>query len=243
MKKRDAFFCILIVLAFAAVAALVFVLVPGAEPDTPAVRLPAVTEPDSPVVMPDTDAVGDRVIRIDTDTVQTAISMLARTDSYSRTLTVQHFWSGGTSSEEILVWVHGQNMRVTIRGKTYDSEKNILIKGQEKWIWYSEAKSAWHGAARDGDADAYQTLLTYEDVLALDKSALRDAGYTEYDGETCIYVRYADGELGYESLCYISVGTGLLMGTETYDGDVLIYSMTSSHPDISTPDEEIFAEP
>lgn len=241
--KRGLSFYILIALALAALAALIFILAPGAAPETPAVHLSSPPAADSALSPSSAPEAAARLIEITPDTVQTAISTLSRADSYSRALTVQQFWNDGSSTTEIGVWVLGDSTRVTLRDGAGDAVKNILIKGDEKWIWYSDAALVWHGKAREGDADAYQTLLTYEDVLALDKALITDAGYADYNGENCVYVRYGGGALGYENLCYISDSTGLLMGVETYDGDVLVYAMRSGTPDISTPDESVFAEP
>ena len=33
------------------------------------------------------------------------------------------------------------------------------------------------------------------------------------------------------------------MGAETYDGDTLVYRMSSSEPNLATPDESVFAMP
>ena len=60
---------------------------------------------------------------------------------------------------------------------------------------------------------------------------------------SCIFVRWRSGALGYVSECYIDPDTGLLMGERCYDGDTLIYSMDSSVPDITTPDESVFELP
>lgn len=241
--KRGISFYLLIILALAALGVLIYLLAPGSVPETPPVVLATLPAQDSSGVPAASDSPGVRVISVDPDTVQTVIGMLARADSYSRTLTAQNFWNGGSATTEIEVRVRGENVRLTIRGDGSDAEKNVLIRGAEEWIWYSDGGGVWHGSAKEGDADAYQTLLTYEDVLSLDKSAISDAGYTVYNGENCIFVRYTAGELGYEHFCYVSDATGLLMGTETYDGDMLVYSLRSSVPDISTPSDDIFAIP
>lgn len=241
--KRGLSFYILFALALAALGVLIWLLAPGSAPETPPVILATPAAADSVGAPSATDVPGVRVIEVTPDTVQTVISMLRRADNYSRTLTAQNFWNGGSAVTGIEVWVRGDNVRLSIRESGGDTVKNVLIKGAEEWIWYSDGAGVWHGAARDGDADAYQTLLTYEDVLTLDKSAILDAGYTEYNGENCIFVRYASGALDYEHLCYISDATGLLMGAETYDGDMLVYAMRSSDPNISTPVDEVFVEP
>ena len=243
--KRGIFFYVLIVLALLALAGLIWALSPGKTPETPAVVLSAPPAPDGSSAPPAEATAEDTVIDITTETVQTAISTLRRAEDYSRRLTVQSFWSGGSSATEIDAHIRGGDVRLTVRegGAPSGEVKNILIKGGEAWIWYEGEAGMWHGSAKDGDADAYQTLLTYEDVLSLDVDAILDAGYAAYQGENCLFVRYAAGELGYEHLCYISDATGLLMGTETYDGSVLIYAMRSSAPELEPPDAALFETP
>ena len=244
--KRGIFFYVLIALAVLALAGLIWALAPGKTPETPAVVLSLPPAPDSSAAPSAEDPARDAVIDITTETVQTAISTLRRAEGYSRRLTVQSFWTGGSSTTEIDAHIRGEDVRLTVRegGAPGGAEvKHILIKGGEAWIWYEGEAGVWHGSAKDGDADAYQTLLTYEDVLSLDGSAILDAGYTVWQGENCLFVRYTAGELGYEHLCYISDATGLLMGTETYDGNVLIYAMRSSAPELESPDAALFEAP
>ena len=69
-------------------------------------------------------------------------------------------------------------------------------------------------------------------------AALRPAA-----GGPCIYVEYVSGDFGYTSCVYISVSTGLLMGARVYDGEELVYQMTSSAPELSAPSEDMFALP
>lgn len=240
MKNKNFFFYILIFLALAAVAVLIFALAPSGNVPVEPVGLPSPTARPDDSDQPLRDPAS--VIAVDTDTVQTAIATLERAESYSRTLTVSTFWSGGSASRSVEVWKDHNNVRIRESAEGMPV-KNVLLRGNNKWIWYSDSTEVYRGGADDGDEDAYQSLLSYEDVLELDKSLITGAGYTEFDGESCIFVRYVSGELGYESLCYISVATGLLMGEETYDGEKLVYSMVSSAPDISTPDRDIFDTP
>ena len=50
-------------------------------------------------------------------------------------------------------------------------------------------------------------------------------------------------EYGYESECYIDPATGLLLGERSYDGAVLTYSMDSTVPELTAPEESLFAAP
>ena len=243
MKKRGAFFYILIVLALIAVGALIYALAPGNEPETPAVLLPPAAAPGTSGGEGADGAAVQETIAVSPETVQTVIKTLNRADSYSRTLTAETYWSGGKRTETLDIWVRGDRYRIAVRGGTGSTVKNVLLSGREKWVWYSDSDSVFRGTVRAGDADAYQTLLTYEDVLALDPERITDAGYTNYSGVSCIFVRYTDGSFDYDHYCYIAVDTGLLMGQESYDGDALVYAMHSTVPDISTPDEALFQPP
>lgn len=241
MKKRSIIFYILIVAVIGVIAFLLIRLAPGAATDTPPVVLatPAVTDPtaDSSV-----GGGGVQTVEVTPETVQAVIACLSRAESYSRTMTVETFWSGGSDSREVQVWVHGGSTKITV-DQDGSPTKHVLIKDGERWIWYSDSTQVYHGAAGDSDADEYQSLLTYEDILKLDVSRILEAGYDDYEGEGCVFVRYVQGELGYESLCRISMDAGLPVSWETYDGETLIYRMSSSPIELSTPDDGVFAEP
>ncbi len=230
----------LIVLLAAGLVYLVFRLSPNASVDTAAVILPtpAAGIDDSPG-----GAVGaeNRVISVTPETVQAAVGMLSRAGSYSRMIMVETFWTGGSAVRNINVSVNGERARLTVSDS--HSIKNVLISGGELWIWYADSDGVYHGPADGSAADEYQSLLTYEDILQLDPASITDAGYMDYDGENCIFAEYAAGELDYVSRFWVSVDTGLLMGSETYDGGQLIYRMKSSVPDVSTPDESVITPP
>lgn len=243
MKKKSVFLYILIFLVLAAIIWLIFLSASSSEIDTVPVILPTEAV-DGGNADPDRIEQNEtHTIAVTPDTVQAVIRTLSRADNYSRTLTVESFWSGGSSSQTISVWNRGSSVKMTVSRADGSVSKNILIDNNKKWIWYSGSDEVFHGAAAETEADEYQTLLTYENVLELDKSAITDAGYIQYNEEMCIYVRYASGEFAYDNLCYISIATGLLMGSEIYDGDKLIYRMSSTVPDISTPDESVFSKP
>lgn len=242
MKKRGAFFYILIVLALAALGALVFVLAPGTEPDTPAVVLPSAAPAGAGGdAMPGSIA-EDSLITVRPDTVQAAVATLDRADSYSRTLQVRDFWTGGSRDRTISVWSRGGALRLTVTSGG-SAVQHLLFQGEDKWIWYSDSDSVFRSRVLPGDEDAYQTLLTYEDMLAAPLSDILAADFVDFSGTSCIYVRYRTGSLGYESECYIDPASGLLMGERCYDGERLIYSMDSSVPELTTPDESLFAVP
>lgn len=237
---RKALLYALIALLAAGLVYLVLRLSPTASVDTAAVILPtpAAGIDEAPGGTAQSE---NRVISVTPETVQAAVGMLSRAGSYSRMINVETFWTGGSAVRLINVSVNGERARLTVSDSR--GVKNVLISGGELWIWYPDSNSVYHGPAGASDADEYQGLLTYEDILQLDPASISDAGYTDYNGENCIFAEYAGGELGYVSRFWISVDTGLLMGSETYDGEQLVYRMSSSVPDVSTPDESVFTPP
>jgi hypothetical protein len=223
----------------AGLVVLAFRLSPGFSVDTPAVVLP------QPTAAGEGGSAGEgdesRVVSVTPETVQAVVARLSRAVSYNRTVTVESFYSGGSRVRSIGVWVSGERTRLVVSSE--QSVKNVLITGDKAQIWYSDSNAVYVGQANSSAADEYQSILTYEELLLLDSADISEAGYEEYGGEDCIYVRYTRGAFGYDCRCWISVSTGLLMGSEVYDGDSLIYRMSSSKPDISTPDESVFAAP
>ncbi|MBQ9413041.1 MAG: hypothetical protein IJU29_08105 [Oscillospiraceae bacterium] len=242
-RKRGTFFYVLLVLAVVALGGLLYLLNPSATPETAPVHLAPLPSAEPTPARSGGASADRRLIAVDADTVRSVLGSLSRAESYSRTLSVQRFWSSGSVSTELSVWVRGDSIRIAGRDESGQEEKNVLLRGGEKWIWYTGQPGVWHGPAREGDGDAYQMLSPYEDILRLDRGAILDAGCETYEDELCIYVRSKSGSLGYETLSYISVDTGLPVRTEVYDGQTLIYAMYSSPALLTPPDSVVFAAP
>lgn len=184
------------------------------------------------------NAQGEGIIKITPETVAYAIGALSRPEAYSRTLTVTNFWSGGQGKSAIDVYVSGDDTKAVING-----EKHILISGDTLSIWYSGQTNVFTGKASENDDDEFQTIPTYEDILSLDPEDITDAGYIPYNGENCIYVVYVTGEMHYSTTVHISVATGLLTACSIYDGESLIYTVTSDNVSLLPPNYENFAVP
>jgi len=225
------------------IAALLFLdTEPGS--GTAAVTLPSPTA--SAAVSSGQDREDDRTVLalVTPETVQAVVASLPQTGAYSRIFTVESFFSGGSSSSLIAVWVRGSGLRV--KEVSESAIRNTLILDDQLWIWYDDSTRIFSGRLSDlspAEVDRYQRLISYQQLLSLDADAILEADYTDYAGCPCIYARYRAGELGYDYRVYVSVDTGLLMGSETWDGDTLIYRMVSDEPDISTPEDEVFSIP
>lgn len=242
MKRQSIILYILIFLVLAGTAGMIFLSDFYSAPDTAAVILP--TAPPDGGKDDDSNAENaPQVVEIKADTVQAALRTLSRADSYSRTLCVDSFWEGGESRRNIDVWVNGSSARLDISRTDGSSTMHLLIDGDEKWLWYSGFYGSYHGVAAESEADRWQGLLSYEHILELDSDNITEAGYTDFQGEMCIYVRYISGELGYENVCYVSTVSGLVMGEESYSAGTLTYRMSSTAPSLAIPEEDIFEHP
>jgi hypothetical protein len=207
---------------------------------------------------------GLTLVEITVDNVRQVIDTLNRSDGYTRSVTVENFYATetGAAAAVYTVDVYAYGGALSQKIKKDDEVKNIVIAGDWMYIWYNNDKdyrqvpvqpavgSAGSGAGSAGDSgnvnavgDEYQMLLTYEDVLQLDKESILDAGYVTNDNEVCIYVRYVSGSLGYTTVCYISTASGLLTSAEQYDGETLVYRMTTASYTEGVQDLAVFKLP
>ena len=166
-------------------------------------------------------------------TVQSVIATLARVDSYSREITLESFWSDGSSTSTVQVWADG--------GWTHSRQampsgvvRHDLVGAGTLYYWYDGSPLYESAPADDRSADLAQRIPTYETVLALDPGTITAAGY-ELRGEIpCVYVEVDLKELGILERYWVSIDTGLLVSAETSQGEQLLYRMTA-YSSIITP--------
>jgi hypothetical protein len=164
-------------------------------------------------------------VDVTADTVRRVVATLNRSEEYVRTITVGTYWSGGSSFTELTSWVSGSDSALSISG---DRTKHVLIVGDSLYIWYEGDVDCYSAVVSEDSlrlADEYQMLITWEDIVNLPDGAISDADYVEFGNEPCIFVRYTSGRLGYETSCWVSAVSGLVVGAEIYDGSFKIYDM------------------
>lgn len=215
--------------------------------ETPVVALPS--SPGTSDSLHSTEDLGQgryTAAAVTPETVQAVVSTLERAGSYTRSVTVERFWSGGGSTERIDCHVREGDSHFVVTGS--GEARHVLILGDSLYIWYGGNSRSYSGgslaASEAGNvADEFSGILTYEELLSLDPSQISGAGYTVQGGEGCIWAEYRYGPLGYTSRVVVSISTGLLMSAERYDGDSLIYRMSSEAPVVGVPAESWFTAP
>lgn len=198
---------------------------------TPDVALPEVgeTEPGSSGAPGQSDSDRQPLVSVTTQTVQSVIATLDRADSYYRELTVEQFWSGGSSSSVVQTWVD-QDWSLVRQLLPNNAVRQDLVGPESAWYWYEGSSEYLTAPAAEHTADLAQRIPTYETVLELDQSAIVSAGYELKGDIPCIYVQSLDEVSGSLKHFWVSVDSGLLVCAELYREDTLLYRMSALSP-------------
>ena len=183
----------------------------------------------SRVVLPDTNTSAEgggdlpaeggalTVVEVTPETVQAAIETLRRPEAYSRTVTVEYLWTGGSGTIELSTAVSAPWTRVD-RTLPDGQIRHSITDGETTYIWYNGESEVYTGPAGAISADAEETIPTYEDVLALSPERIVQADYRVVSDVRCIYAETAEDAWGYAQRYWVSVDTGLLVVAERAKG-------------------------
>lgn len=173
------------------------------------------------------------VIEVTPETVQSVIAGMSRYKSYSRTVEIGYHWGDGKSSQVTAeIWTDEGWTRCDAVLASGLTEHSVLGDGY-LWYWYDDSTEYLQVADNGTTEDLIQYIPTYEDVLEVAVSAIRETGYVEKNGGPCIYVEVQRTDYDYLERYWISVTSGLLVAAETEKEGALVYSMTSG--DIVSP--------
>ena len=182
------------------------------------------------------------VVEVTPETVQAAIATLHRPEAYSRSVTVEYLWSGGSRSVEMNVFVSGGWSR-TDRTMPDGQVRHTVTNGETTYIWYNDENEFFSGPAGTVTPDMEQAIPTYEDVLSLPVEEIAQADYRMVSDVRCIYVETAEDDWGYTQRYWVSVDTGLLVVAERLQEGETVYRMASLTADKSVPDAGTFTLP
>lgn len=205
------------------------------------------------VVLPDTSTTAEdselppdggelTVVEVTPETVQAAIATLHRPEAYSRSVTVEYLWNGGSNSTEMSVFVSGGWTR-TDRTLANGQVRHTVTNGESTYIWYNSETEVFSGPAGTISPDMEQAIPTYEDVLALQPERIAQADYRMVSDVRCIYVETAEDDWGYTQRYWVSVDTGLLVVAERLQDGETVYRMAALAVDQTAPDEKLFTLP
>lgn len=187
-----------------------------------------------------TESGGTAVVEVVPSTVQAAVATLERPAAYRRTVTVEQFWSGGSSSYEVTETVRNGWTR-TDRTMPDGRARHTITGPETVYIWYNNEQSVYTAPAGEITADNELPVPTYEDLLSLDSEDITAADYQAYSNVPCIYAEARTGE--YATRYWVSVETGLLVAAEKLAGEETVYRMTALTVEETEPDDGAFTLP
>ena len=165
-------------------------------------------------------------------TVQSVIATLDRSDSYYRELTVESFWTGGSSSTAVQVWFD-EDWCHARQALPSGAVRHDLTGGGKLYYWY-DGSQQYQTAPADGlSADLAQHIPTYETVLQLRQSAIVTADYRQLEGLSCIYVEVRLDDPQRTERYWIGLDSGLLVQAETEETEetgTLTYRLSALSP-------------
>ena len=203
--------------------------------DTPSVVLPGASTGETPgsVSGPQTEGEHYQSVTVTTNTVQNVIATLFRSDSYYRELSVETFWTGGSSSQTVQTWVDGGWSHIR-RILPSGAVRHDLLNGDTLYYWYEGAQQYEQAPADRYSGDLSQGIPTYETVLELDLGSITAAGQQVLENVLCIYTEAAAPDGSAAERYWVSTDTGLLVRAEREEAGQLVYRMTALAP-VTTP--------
>ena len=229
--------CLIVVAIFASFGRSLFFV------HIPSITLGDASSEEDPASGSSTPEAADQYWQVDVtpETVQSIVATLVRPDSYYRELTVETFWTGGSSSVQYWqdrAWSH------TRQDLASGAVRHDLSGPESAYYWY-ESSSAWNALPADERShDLAQHIPTYETVLDADPEQITGTGYDDSRGGIpCIYVEVSAPGGERVDRYWISVESGLLISSETLEGEELLYRMTAYSPIQSCPSGTTFQLP
>lgn len=172
-------------------------------------------------------------VEVTPQTVQSVIRTLERSTSYYWELTVETFWTGGSSATSVQTWVDGgwsHTRQVLPSGLI----RHDLISEDTVYYWYEGSSDYLTAPAEGGSADLAQHIPTYETVLDLDPASIIETGYELRGSCPCVYVAFQGEDGSTVERYWISTDNGLLISAERELNGDLVYRMTA-YGQIQTP--------
>lgn len=201
--------------------------------DTPKVMLPSSSADPGDVSGSGSQGQDYQRVEVTTQTVTGVVSTLSRPASYYRTLTVETFWEGGSSSTQVQVWTDG-GWSHSIQALPSGAVRHDLTGDDTLYYWYDGSSQYKQAPADEKSSDLAQRIPTYETVLELDPKDIISAGYETKGELPCIFVEVNPEGSQQLQRFWIGVENGLLVSAEMEEAGQLVYRMTAYSP-VQTP--------
>lgn len=181
---------------------------------------------------------------IEPETLSALLQNINRAPQYFHEFLADEFSDDGNSSTIYKIWYNGSDYKI-IEEKPGSPAKHMLIKDNTSTVWYSDnIKARYKGTPpAAGIAELFQGIATYDQLITLSPEQIISAEFANYQGSAGMYIEYIQGGFGYIHKIYVSIDSGLILSAEIFDGEILIYSMSSLDYSNEAPDKAVFVTP
>lgn len=182
-------------------------------------------------------------VKIDKSNIKRLIEAMRRPDQYHISAGSTIYHSSGQSTTVTEGYVSGEISKSVTLDQSGAPKEHCILTDDKVYIW-AEGSNTWYEGSRGGfGVDNGLIIPTYEKILDLDEADITDADFSLYNEIYCVFVETSDPNSGYRSLYYISVDDGLLVGAQSFDGDMLVYSLSVSVLDMPQDMNNVFRLP
>jgi len=208
---------LLVAIVIILMAVFIVIYVGFIRTDSNDINLPDSNSP----VLGDTQSPDSVFVGINRTNVQQVVESMYRNDSYQRSISVVHGWSGGSSGEKVEITVSGELAHIaTTRA---DEIRHVILTEDSCYIWY--AGDTRYITCSRGDFSEMEeaSIPDYTDIAELSPISISNACLETYNDIMCIRVDFSRDE----RLCtyWLELDSGLLYAAKEFENDSLVYSM------------------
>lgn len=194
-------------------------------------------------------------VTVDTSNVLQVIRTLSRPQDYVFEAESTLSYHSVSSTLRVRGIVKGRRAKLQMLSVGGAVEKEMILAPSGYYAWQSGQASLYSGSLgqdipEDGDLAAFcdeaSRIPTYEDVLVLGQQnpeCLLDAGYTQREGQSCIFVLVDNRLANTQDRYYISIDTGLLCEASSEKNGMTVYQMKQTVLEEAAVEESQFTLP
>ena len=197
--------------------------------------------PEAEPPAPETGGETETVLTVSADIVQAILQSMSRLSAFHQTFTVTQRSGTHARTSVVDIWASGGLVRAEIADE-YET-KSILTDGETVYVWYDNGDTPVALQVQDGSSyEDLAGLPTYEDLIRLPGSAVREGGFLAdaQSGADLVYARVVTD--GAEQQYWVSTDTGLLYRqTTTVDGTV-VYEAEQTFLDVRADGDDTLSD-
>lgn len=184
-------------------------------------------------------------VTIDRTNAKNIIAAIRRPAEYFSQTQATIYHKSGSATYSRRLWVKNNLSRIdTMAQNAQSAALHCIYSADSVYVWRPNSTSFYKTSRGEFSPDDEQMMMTYEDILNTKDDNVIVANLVTYESVPCIYTEIKREKSAYTEKYWIAYSTGLLVHGEKTDSDGnLIYSITTTHTDISPQSLELFRLP